>query len=161
MPHTPGDWKLAIEGTGTGRGPIIYVDDRDDELDVRELADLETSEVRDGPSHGKYRWKRKADAEEIEANAHLMCAAPLLLEAARKAQYALSDAYLRIAKDENRDEAQRLLERAISAAIGLAAVGAADGRRIPLSQNQQRIARQDREFRTLKRRVKSVVGKGR
>ncbi len=81
--HTPGPWEIRIEGTGSGRSPVI-VDPNNTCTDGSnvEIAELPTTEVNprgegwvtsdDGPE-----WR-----EEIEANAALIAAAPELLEAA-------------------------------------------------------------------------------
>jgi hypothetical protein len=85
--HTGGDWEIRIEGTGTGRGPSICVNDRDDPNDLRELADLETAETRVSQARNpRSRWRRKQNYGEIMANARLMKASPKLIAACIQAE---------------------------------------------------------------------------
>lgn len=69
----------------TGRGPVICCEEKIDDGGARQLAELETSETRESFARNKRaKWKRSEWADEIEANASLMAAAPdadLLLRA--------------------------------------------------------------------------------
>lgn len=88
--HTPGPFIWKTDGTMTGRGPGIYaVNEKYDDGSMRKLATLETSAV--NPT--RKRWRRKPDADEIEANADLFAAAPDLLAACQRAVERLSLAY--------------------------------------------------------------------
>lgn len=74
--HTPGPWTWRIDGTNTGRGPVIYTEgEYYDDGAPREIAELETSET--NPS--RKRWRRGRYAGQIEANARLIAVAPELL----------------------------------------------------------------------------------
>lgn len=82
MSHTTGPWKIRINGTLTGRGPEVYKEgahfDDGGEFVVADCGCMEATQ-------GLKRWKRLPDAEEIEANARLIAAAPDLLEACKVA----------------------------------------------------------------------------
>ncbi len=88
--HTPGPWLIRVDGTSTGRGPEIYVEGPHyDDGSKFVIAECGCSEHTDG---GK-RWKRTQDADQIEANAQVLTAAPELLEAAKLAVRILEACY--------------------------------------------------------------------
>ena len=76
--HTPGPWRVAVDGTHTARHPVIlgepnYYDDGS----PREIAQLEHIET-DEDGRG---LRRTDNAAEVEANARLIAIAPRLLTA--------------------------------------------------------------------------------
>jgi len=85
--HTPGPWRWEIDGTMSGRGPVILSEEKYDDGSPRQLAELETSETNHGAKRA--RWRRQPDADEIEANARLIAAAPDLLAACKAVEHQL------------------------------------------------------------------------
>lgn len=113
--HTPGPWKIEIDGTNSGRWPHIrttgpYFDDGSE----RTIAELECIRV---VSKGR-RWQKTPDADEIEANASLIAAAPELLAACKFVQK-----YFAMLAEKDKPIATQLtqaLESAIAKAEGRA-----------------------------------------
>lgn len=68
---TPGPWNVRIEGTMTGRGPVIFVEGAyyDDGSEFV-IAETRSSEVCIAG-----RWRKVADGDVIEVNGHLIAAA--------------------------------------------------------------------------------------
>ena len=76
---TPGPWRVEPDGTGTGRWfTITGRQDYYDDGSPQEIARTDAYEVRNADI-----WEPTELAAEIEANAHLLAAAPDLLGAAQ------------------------------------------------------------------------------
>lgn len=77
-----GEYKVRIDGTSTGRGPVIYVPNYwNDGKDDWEFCEFESTEVRDSRARKpKSKWKPTPEHNELMATAILFAAAPKLLE---------------------------------------------------------------------------------
>lgn len=107
--HTPGPWRLIIDDTGGPQSgwPLVVVATDDEDKSV----------VRPG-GQWPYEWDGAISQREAVANAHLISAAPDLLEALAYARTTIRLALIVNGDDENGSEIIKRIDAAIAKATG-------------------------------------------
>lgn len=81
-----GEYKIRVDGTSTGRGPVIYVPNYWDDGEEWEFCEFESTEVRQSLAvDPKAKWKPTEEHDQLMATAFLFAAAPKLLQACKSA----------------------------------------------------------------------------